>query len=524
MKFKIWILTGIIILTVFLIFFKLGKIPISLHGDEVGVGYNAYTLLKYGVDEYNKKFPISFRADVTPIIFYVTIPAIALFGLNEFSIRLPSALVGIFTTIIFYIFIKELIKTFLLKNKSSVLNQNFSFSMLALLSTLFISISPWHIQLSRIVHDAAYGLFLQLCGLTLFFKFIRNKSKLLFILSISILSLSVYAYHSPRLTTPLLIILLFWIFRKFISLKQIICALIIVILISVPLITDIISKPFSQSRFAGINLFIGLNPSNFSLIDIIIKFILNYVQQFNPFVLFYDTSNTRYFNVCGTGLFYLTSIPFIIIGLYRISFIPKFRKFIYGWIIISVLPGALTSGPPNAGRIAMLFPTIDFLTAFGITHLISITLNNSKLSLKVVIPLIYTISFINFLNAYFNDSITRFKQQWQYGAKQIAQYTLAQESKYDQIIITDSIKQIYIYILLYGEKNPTVIFSSQNTKRNSYIGYASFGKYEFRKINLNEDLIKSNTLIIGLPEEFPYNRGNLIKDERDIIIAKSISN
>src|SRR3989304_6112535 len=101
MKFKIWILTGIIILTVFLIFFKLGKIPISLHGDEVGVGYNAYTLLKYGVDEYNQKF---------------------------------------------------------------------SFSMLALLSTLFISISPWHIQLSRIVHDAAYGLFLQLCGLTLFFK------------------------------------------------------------------------------------------------------------------------------------------------------------------------------------------------------------------------------------------------------------------------------------------------------------------------------------------------------------------
>ena len=49
---------------------KLGEIPISLHGDEVGVGYNAFTLLSSGLDEYGRRLPVSFRADVTPLIFY----------------------------------------------------------------------------------------------------------------------------------------------------------------------------------------------------------------------------------------------------------------------------------------------------------------------------------------------------------------------------------------------------------------------------------------------------------------------
>src|SRR3990167_6067059 len=75
--------------------YGLTRVPPALHGDELGTGYNAYSLIKTGVDEYGKSFPLTFRNDFSPLIFYATLPYVWVLGLNEFSTRLPTAIVGI---------------------------------------------------------------------------------------------------------------------------------------------------------------------------------------------------------------------------------------------------------------------------------------------------------------------------------------------------------------------------------------------------------------------------------------------
>ena len=73
------ILFAIIIVAFGIRIYQLTQVPISLHGDEIGFGYNAYALLKAGIDEYGYRWPMVFRADIPPLIFYATIPFIFIF-------------------------------------------------------------------------------------------------------------------------------------------------------------------------------------------------------------------------------------------------------------------------------------------------------------------------------------------------------------------------------------------------------------------------------------------------------------
>ena len=97
---KIIVLAIILLVAATLRFYKLGAVPTSLNADEAAIGYNAFSILKTGKDEYGKKFPLLFQSFddfKMPVYIYLSVPGIAVFGLNDFSVRLPSALLGILT-------------------------------------------------------------------------------------------------------------------------------------------------------------------------------------------------------------------------------------------------------------------------------------------------------------------------------------------------------------------------------------------------------------------------------------------
>ena len=60
MKFLILFL--IVILAFLLRFYQLSTNPPGLNLDEVAIGYNAYSILRTGRDEYGKFLPIVFRS------------------------------------------------------------------------------------------------------------------------------------------------------------------------------------------------------------------------------------------------------------------------------------------------------------------------------------------------------------------------------------------------------------------------------------------------------------------------------
>lgn len=494
----------IVCLAFFLRIYKIASIPVSLHGDEIGVGYNAYTLLTEGVDEYGKRFPLTFRADVGPIIFYSTVPGVALFGLTEFGTRFPSAVIGTLTVLTFYFLVKELLQFFLSKQLSQL-----SQTKIALLGTLFLTISPWHIQISRITHDGAYGLLFQFIALLTFLIFMRVKTQAFFYLAAIVFGISFYAYHSPRLTSPLLFLGLLILCRKKLNFMQIIKAVLLLLLVVLPLIIDFISKPLSQTRFGGINIFVGHTGSGQNLFQWPLLFFVSFIKQFDPQVLFFDTSHTRYFNVAGVGLVYSWFILTIIIGVFVLRQNLRFLKFVFFCAFISVLPGALTSGPVNAGRIVLLLPLLELISALGLFLILK--LKNFGNFLKVSLILVISINMYIFLNQYLSVSPQRFIREWQYGVKQIAQYALRHENAADKIVVSENISQAYIYVLFYGKKSIASI--NQETpfpERHPFVGYTKFGKYEFRGINWEKDQYLSNAIIIGRSSEIPVDKQTFI--------------
>jgi len=99
MRTKKYILLIIILVAAVLRLWKLGSIPPHLTPDEAALGYNAYSILKTGRDEYGELLPIIFKSfgDFKPGLYvYFTAPLIAILGLNEWSVRLPSAIAGVF--------------------------------------------------------------------------------------------------------------------------------------------------------------------------------------------------------------------------------------------------------------------------------------------------------------------------------------------------------------------------------------------------------------------------------------------
>src|SRR3989344_7027051 len=109
MKKYYYCLFLILILGGVLRFFWLHRSPPSLNWDETALGYNAYSLLKTGKDEYGHPFPLALRSfdDYKPSLYaYSTIPFIKLFGLNEISVRFLSALSGL-ASLVFIFFIAK---------------------------------------------------------------------------------------------------------------------------------------------------------------------------------------------------------------------------------------------------------------------------------------------------------------------------------------------------------------------------------------------------------------------------------
>ena len=137
MKKTLLILPGIIILGAVFRFWQLGDLPQGLNNDEVSYGYNAYSILRTGRDEWGKFLPVdslyAFGDYKLPVYVYLSIPFLALFDLHAFSARLPSALGGIVAIVLVFFLVRALTK-----------KEHF-----ALWSAFFLAISPFHIFISR---------------------------------------------------------------------------------------------------------------------------------------------------------------------------------------------------------------------------------------------------------------------------------------------------------------------------------------------------------------------------------------
>ncbi len=234
---KYWIVIGILVLATALRFWQLGATPPSPDWDEAALGYNAYSVLKTGRDEYGTFLPLTLRSfdDYKPPLYmYLTVPSVAAFGLSVWSTRLPSAVMGVLAVLGTYLLVSELIALDAKKNKYT--------QYLPAIVAFLLAISPWHIQFSRIAFEANVGVTINIWAFVCFFKSLKKPWYLLGGAFLS--GLGLYAYHSERIFLPLMVILLGTLFWKTLwtHKKQFVWALIIGALTVAPLIPVTFNK------------------------------------------------------------------------------------------------------------------------------------------------------------------------------------------------------------------------------------------------------------------------------------------
>lgn len=446
---NIFIFVLIIFLASVLRLYKLGEVPGSLDWDEASIGWNAWSILKTGTDEYGKAWPVSIRSfnDYKPPLYvYAAIPSMAIFGKTEFAVRLPSAFAGILTVAITFFLVKELTK-------------NHLFSVLC---SLLLAISPWAIQFSRVAFEANLALLFFVAGATLLVYFINRQKNIFLLSSFFFFIFSIYSYHSPRLVIPIFLLGIFFWYREIFlkNFKALLFSVFCSLLFLYPLARNTWHVRSVQARFSEVSIFkTSSDPT-----EIVKRYGKNYLDHFNPDFLFLQGDKNARHHAPDIGQLLLIEFPFLLAGFYYlVKNRPAWGPFVLIWFFAAPAASAITMSTPHAVRSLLLLPTLQIVTAYGFFKIY-----------KIILPFAFCLLTLNamfYIHQYFIHLNSEYAKDWQYGYKQAVGKVLGLENNYDRIYFTKFYDQAYIYFLFYGRIDPVV--------KNSGYFYQGLDKYDF---------------------------------------------
>ena len=520
---RIWLFL-IIIIAAILRFYQIDKIPVSLYWDEVSQGYNAYSISQTLRDEYGNFLPILFRGFddyKMPLNIYLTSLSVKTMGLNEFAVRFPSALFGTFTVFVTFFLVSQF-----LERSAWVMGKKYKNSI-ALLSTFFLAISPWHIQFSRAGFEANITLFFIVLGVHLFFKGLE-KYKYYFFSLISF-AIACYGYRSVEIFLPVLLLILFIAFRKElfkIGLPRIGLGLLLFGLLTIPLLNPLMHE--GSSRFKQTSISITVNQIALDNFQKGIKtnrkllyattFFQSYISQFTPQFLFTRGDPNGRQSPRGMGMLYLWEIPFLLIGLYVVikyfSFPIKISIFI--WLLSASLPAALSIPTPHALRSLNILPIPQVLSAIGVFYLFFVFTKSLRKLYVTVLILLTAFFFVRYVSLYNYTNTRSNVVDWADGYKQLTEYVFAKKANYDKILISGHYWEPYIYFLFYSKYDPK---SYQESGTSNGFGKYVFGgtswdkdknSQELGNINLRKYANTSGHLLVALSqEEYDLQKDNI---------------
>lgn len=493
----------ILFIAIFFRFWHLGLLPSGLNWDEISHGYNAYSLLKTGQDQWGQKWPIfNFRAYgdyPTTANLYLTIPSIALFGLNAFSIRLPAAIFGLLFVIFNYLLAKIIFKD----------------EKLALFNMFLAALSPWTLFPSRAVFQSNLSQFFFIAGLYFFYKSLLKPKNAYF--SALFFGISLYSYHNTRIAVPLLISFFTIYYWRQLKNKTHLLASGVFLLLAIPNLLNLFSSESqARNRWVGI-----INPNSINLINEerrlytgptffnrlqnnkVVYFskqlARNYFDLFNPLPLFFQGSRNYQFNPPNTGLFFIILLPFFYFGIFRLRqfFIP---------FLIALLPAALTIGDFPSIRATIALPFYFLAISYGISLI-------KKNKFFYLIIVVFLLEFAIYWSKYLQYN-QNYSQNWQYGYQEMVSKLKINYSQYQHIYITKKYGEAHEFILFYWPWNPA---SYQNDPQKDWNFHAdwywvdAFDKFTFvNDWEISKLEIPSHSLLITSPQNYPQNNAKLI--------------
>jgi 4-amino-4-deoxy-L-arabinose transferase-like glycosyltransferase len=458
MKKRLLILCLITLFAGLLRFTFLAKFPVSLDWDEASHGYNAYSILTTGKDEWGKFFPLIFKAFgdyKLPVYIYSTVIPIFLFGLNTFSVRFISALAGTLAIPGIYFLYRKLFPK--------------QPELYGYLAAFFLAVCPWHFFISRPALEANLALTFIIYGTLFLLKGLDSPKH--YLLSALFFGLSLHTYNTARVFVPLFLLAFLFIKRHKIRIGKFSLSASFLLLSFLVLVVFQVFSGEGTARYGKLKILsesavfqIGNNRTQSKLPPLISKiiynrpvyftttFIKNYLGYFTPQFISQTSGAQTQFAIPNHNLFGWVIVILALLGL----FVSK-NPLVISWLFLSPVAAALTADPPQALRPNPLIPAVIILGVSGLYFICTKLSPKISSLLTSIVILLVSLTFCLYLNDYYSSYQVRYSQSWQYGYSQVIDYINKHSSSYTNIFITKRYGEPHIFYAFYSHLNPVLI-------------------------------------------------------------------
>lgn len=470
---QLLLLLAILLLGILVRVVGIGEAPRGFNQDEASAGYDAFAILKYGIDRngmHNPVHLIAWGSGQNAAYSWLCMPFIALFGLSVWSVRLPMALVGCVSLVIFY---------FLLKN---IHRENKAF---VLLGTFLFAIFPWHIMKSRWSLESNLFPDLVLWGTFLLSQYLRKGKSGYLYTSMFLFGFSAYSYGSaycflPFFVLPVGICLLL---RKKVTWKQaLVCVLVLGVTV-LPILLFVFINTFDYPQielgFLTIpRLYVNRHTEMASVFSG--NFLESSLKNFRDAlkILVTQEDGLPWNAMPPFGLTYRVTLPLALWGLVlclknirkRNAQGPEFLMDL--WFAASVVLMFVVK--PNINRINIIMIPWMYYTIAGTVDLAGRIPHGPKAA-----AVLFSAAFLLFAKTYFTDYQSMMEHKFSYGLGDAI--TQAAQAEADRVYVTDKTDMPYIYTLFYTQTDPNV-YRSTVRYRTSHVDFeevASFDRYVF---------------------------------------------
>ena len=336
----------------------LATLPPGLYVDEASIGYNAWTIAHFGVDEHGVSFPLFFQAFgewKNPVYIYLLVPFVWLFGLSAAVVRAPAALLGIVTALALAGFARRATGS----------------RLVALVTLLVAGATPWLTLESRagfevpaMVACLAVMLWCLAGGVS------AGADRLWYGLAGVALGLSVYAYTVGRLEGILLAAAALFCFGRGRQLRRL--AFFVVPVAAAYLLLAVWASEHPGQLtvyFNGISILAGHPP----VWRVAADFVANFVSYFAPPFLFVSGDAYLRQSTGFGGVLLVATLPLVVAGI--VACVRRWReplpRFVLVALVLAPVAAALTNeDTPHALRDATALPFWLATMAYGLDGLL----------------------------------------------------------------------------------------------------------------------------------------------------------
>lgn len=443
----------------------LGSVPNGLFLDEASRGYDAYSLLKTGADQYGVRWPLFAEGldDYTPTLFTIlVIPSVAALGLTELAVRLPAALAGIATVGTVFLCGRALLGP-----------------TAGLIGAALVAISPWHILPSRTGAEWVLLPLFMTCGIWLLARGRQDGRSLL--LAGAVLGVGLYSYAFARLLVPLLVagfVALWW--RDL--LKQWRWALagaIVLAVCAAPLIQFGLT-PAGQARLQTV-----VPLDRYRGLALVPYVLANFASYFGPGFLIWGAEPTNHHRLAGFGPVLWLMAPLALVGLYMAARRPsRSCLFVLWWIVAAPASAALHRESPSSGLLLGGVGSWQLLAGIGVVQVIVWARPRRRLLLSLagglLLASVLTAALV--ARALFVEYPRYAASDWLYGAREAVAFLETRRAGYDGVLVSDRLATPHILVLFYAQTDPAsyraapIHVRQPNVRSRGELGPYKFGR------------------------------------------------